>query len=98
MIHPILVRTARVLFPSISRSTTSATARHICTPKPKTVRCSISASSFASRARAFSTRVGVRPQVQEGVMAKGLGGGLGQVRGMKVRSSVKKLCEGCKVR
>lgn len=28
----------------------------------------------------------------------GIGGGvMGQVRGMKVRSSVKKLCEGCKV-
>jgi hypothetical protein len=31
------------------------------------------------------------------VQSLGLGG-YGQVRGMKVRSSVKKLCEGCKVR
>jgi hypothetical protein len=26
------------------------------------------------------------------------GAGMGQIRGMKVRSSVKKLCDGCKVR
>lgn len=27
----------------------------------------------------------------------GMGMGMGQIRGMKVRSSVKKMCEGCKV-
>jgi hypothetical protein len=30
-------------------------------------------------------------------MVNGVGNGVEQVRGMKVRSSVKKLCEGCKV-
>ena len=33
-----------------------------------------------------------------GIKMGGEGLGLGQARGMKVRSSVKKLCEGCKVR
>jgi large subunit ribosomal protein L36 len=42
---------------------------------------------------AQSTRA--RPMVAKPVMEKA--GVLEQVRGMKVRSSVKKLCEGCKV-
>lgn len=34
---------------------------------------------------------------KEGLALGAIGKGVEQVRGMKVRSSVKKLCEGCKV-
>ncbi|PMD24498.1 hypothetical protein NA56DRAFT_677574 [Hyaloscypha hepaticicola] len=78
-----ILRTARVLFPSFSRPILSSTS-------------SLQATIASSRTfSALSWGNAKRPQLrlQGEVVGKGL---QEQVRGMKVRSSVKKLCEGCK--
>ncbi|KAH7326994.1 ribosomal protein L36-domain-containing protein [Rhexocercosporidium sp. MPI-PUGE-AT-0058] len=100
MIPPTsLLRTARVVIPSIRQCTAQCTH--------KTTNTAAATRAF-SALRLTSTRtkpavldcVGARGQVgrqtQKAVLGSALGQWQGQVRGMKVRSSVKKLCEGCK--
>jgi hypothetical protein len=92
-----LFRTARVLFPRLSKGSTNST----------TLTSSRTFSCLTTGGRRPNFLAGMR-----GSAFGGYGKGMGmvgakevlgqkageQVRGMKVRSSVKKLCEGCKVR
>ncbi|KAL2060550.1 hypothetical protein VTL71DRAFT_9191 [Oculimacula yallundae] len=98
MIRPTLLRTARVLFPS--RVCTSTSTR-LSTSKCSHATTSTTVVSATRAFSALSLSGGSRTSIA--AIARGLniqravaGGVLGQVRGMKVRSSVKKLCEGCK--
>ncbi|PQE09021.1 ribosomal L36 protein [Rutstroemia sp. NJR-2017a WRK4] len=78
----MLLRAGRTIFPSFVRTSASQTAM-VAT-------------------RCFSQQAIGRPMVQGNVLGLQKGMVMGvevakeQVRGMKVRSSVKKLCEGCK--
>ena len=74
-----LLRTARVLFPSLRQSAHQTSQRCYSALTAQT--------GIAARRPMLVT--GSR-EAQKGIAE--------QVRGMKVRSSVKKLCEGCKVR
>ncbi|KAH6672495.1 ribosomal protein L36-domain-containing protein [Halenospora varia] len=97
--------------PSTSLLRTSTRTLLQCTTKPFTpvfrpsTLTRTSAIAQICEQRTFSSwRMQQRPSVlSTGIVAggygKAVGGvkeGLGQTRGMKVRSSVKKLCEGCK--
>ncbi|KAF8856011.1 hypothetical protein BDZ45DRAFT_715522 [Acephala macrosclerotiorum] len=77
-----ILRTARVLFPTfaIRPATTCTTLR------------SFTSVAAASRRPTIGSN-GVIGRLMGGEMGKAVGE---QVRGMKVRSSVKKMCEGCK--
>jgi large subunit ribosomal protein L36 len=76
-----LLRTARVLFPTF-RTATTLLSRSVPTSS-RTITQLTTTSQCLRRPTILAT------QAQKGVQE--------QVRGMKVRSSVKKLCEGCKV-
>ncbi|PSS15336.1 hypothetical protein M430DRAFT_59941 [Amorphotheca resinae ATCC 22711] len=75
-----LLRTARVLFPTVRTSTPtiSSSTRYFS---------ALTSASTQNALRRPTLLAGLR-EVQNGISE--------QVRGMKVRSSVKKLCEGCK--
>ncbi|KAE9366674.1 hypothetical protein N431DRAFT_445383 [Stipitochalara longipes BDJ] len=77
-----LLRTARVLFPSFSRSITtlSTPLRQATTTSTRSFSCLNTPAAHVMRRPTMRIAGGVQEQV----------------RGMKVRSSVKKLCEGCK--
>lgn len=55
------------------------------------------ARCFASMQMAKRPTLALMERVKESASLSASGKGAEQVRGMKVRSSVKKLCEGCKV-
>ncbi|KAJ8070639.1 hypothetical protein OCU04_001010 [Sclerotinia nivalis] len=78
----MFLRTARMVFPAFARVQNTQ---------------SIGSRYFASMQMAKRPTVALMERVKES-LGWGLSGrGQEQVRGMKVRSSVKKLCEGCKV-
>ncbi|PMD31428.1 hypothetical protein L207DRAFT_441836 [Hyaloscypha variabilis F] len=79
-----LLRTARVLFPSLSRPTTISPLRQSTTLLQSSSRTFSALSNSCRSSALWRPTVRIGGAVQE------------QVRGMKVRSSVKKLCEGCK--
>jgi large subunit ribosomal protein L36 len=81
-----LLRTARVLFPRLSSTTATSASTN--------TRAFTCLSQSARRPNLISLGGYGKVEAKLG----GYGGAQEQVRGMKVRSSVKKLCEGCKVR
>lgn len=89
-----LLRTARVVFPSI-RQCTAQCARN--TTNSAAATRAFSALSLTSTRPNILAKAAVKGQIGKEMQKAVVGSALGQVRGMKVRSSVKKLCEGCKV-
>ncbi|KAH9223003.1 ribosomal protein L36-domain-containing protein [Leptodontidium sp. 2 PMI_412] len=88
-----LLRTARVVFPSI-RQCTAQCARN--TTNSAAATRAFSALSLTSTRPNILAKAAVKGQIGKEMQKAVVGSALGQVRGMKVRSSVKKLCEGCK--
>lgn len=83
MIPPTMfLRTARTIFPAFARVQNTQLAGARC---------------FASMQMAKRPTLALMERAKEGASLSASGKGAEQVRGMKVRSSVKKLCEGCKV-
>lgn len=87
----LLLRRATIVFRSLQSLNPSTSA---C--GASTARC-LSQMTLASRIVCRPT-IGEASRAVEGTKAVMVNSILEQVRGMKVRSSVKKLCEGCKVR
>ncbi|KAI9641052.1 hypothetical protein NHQ30_010480 [Ciborinia camelliae] len=82
MIHSTMfLRTARMIFPAFARVQNAP---------------SIGSRCFASLQIAKRPTVALMARAKESLGLGLSGKGVEQVRGMKVRSSVKKLCEGCK--
>jgi large subunit ribosomal protein L36 len=79
------------MFPSFSRPILSSTSSLHTSTATTTNSRTFSALSWGNARR---PQLRVQGEVEGKVVGKGV---QEQVRGMKVRSSVKKLCEGCKV-
>ncbi|APA07235.1 predicted protein [Sclerotinia sclerotiorum 1980 UF-70] len=77
----MFLRTARMVFPAFARVQNTQLIGSRC---------------FASLQMAKRPTVALMERAKEGLGCGLSGKGADQVRGMKVRSSVKKLCEGCK--
>ncbi|KAF5878781.1 putative dienelactone hydrolase family protein [Botrytis fragariae] len=77
----MFLRTARMVFPAFARVQSTQLAGARC---------------FASMQMAKRPTLALMEKVKESASLGASGKGAEQVRGMKVRSSVKKLCEGCK--
>ncbi|KAG4031242.1 hypothetical protein MFRU_009g00330 [Monilinia fructicola] len=80
----MFLRTARMVFPAFARTS------HVQNIQSLGSRC------FASMQVAKRPSVALVVGKKESCALGASGKGADQVRGMKVRSSVKKLCEGCK--
>ncbi|QSZ30856.1 hypothetical protein DSL72_000414 [Monilinia vaccinii-corymbosi] len=82
----MFLRTARMFSPVFTRMSRVQSAQSIGS------RCFASMQAAKRPTVALMERVKAKESLSLGMSGKGAG----QVRGMKVRSSVKKLCEGCK--